>query len=132
MEELPDDPRERDGDWRIGGLVSKKKAKVDIRHREGTKNEEELRLELTLGGLTGVTEWERIGKSPGGKDGFTVEKYGSCGVAKARGCIGISARWKVLSQMYALRSVVSDIQLGIWRDMNCTEYNIDWRGFNSK
>lgn len=31
-------------------MVSKKKGKVDIRHRVGTKNEEELRLELTLGG----------------------------------------------------------------------------------
>lgn len=51
----------------IGGLVSKKKGKVDIRHQEGTKNEEELRLELTLG----AHRSHRMGK-----DGLTMEKDG--------------------------------------------------------
>lgn len=41
----------------IGGLVSKKPGKVDIRHREGTKNEE-LTLEITLG----VHRSHRMGK----------------------------------------------------------------------
>ena len=80
----------------------KKPGKVDIRHREGTKNEE-LTLEITLE-FTGVTEWERIGKEPSRKDGFTMEKYGSAG-AKTRGCIGICSRYKVLA--------VSEIQLGV-------------------
>ncbi|KAJ5534896.1 hypothetical protein N7527_001150 [Penicillium freii] len=89
----------------IGGLVSKKPGKVDIRRREGTKNEEltlEITLEITLE-FTGVTEWERIGKEPSRKYGFTMEKYGSAG-AKTRGCIGICSRYQV--------HAVSEIQLG--------------------
>lgn len=75
----------------IGGLVSKKRGKVDIRHQEG-KNEEELTLELSLG-FTGVTEWERIGRTL--KERWLHPwRNTEDGVAKTRGCIGISSRDK--------------------------------------
>lgn len=90
----------------IGGLVSKKKEKVDIRHREGTKNGG-AHVGAQFGGLTGVTEWERIGKEPwrkAGKMGFTMEKHG--------GWCCQDQRLHRNQLPPCLKSAVSDIQLG--------------------
>lgn len=77
----------------IGGLVSKKKEKVDIRHREGTKNGG-AHVGAQFGGSPESQNGKGSEKSPGGKLGRWASPWRNTegGVAKTRGCIGISSR----------------------------------------